>query len=124
MLRFEAPSDYIIAAIKYDINSRKTQAEDATDDVIMSCRDGVARTNKNLLCTFSPLLRGIIDQQHSCNANVMLPQLRKEAVENALEILEMQWKESVILDNEAMELFSEKPGEVLDQGSQCCRNKQ
>ena len=105
MLKFVAPSESIVSAVRDDILKRKTQDEDPTDLAIVSCSDGLVVTSKNLLCIYSHLLRAIIGHQNTDTAYISLQTFTKNAVENALKVLEMNWEQSVVFDTGVMKVF-------------------
>ena len=103
MLKSEAHSQNIVSSVKKDIFIKSVFN---SPDLVIICKNGVQlKMHRDLLCLFSPLLRDIFWSIQNTDTALMISDISHVTVKKVIEVLEMGWNESVILDKEVVLLL-------------------
>lgn len=103
---FSSPEhkENIINAVKKEMFSRSIFE---ARDVVVVCMNGEkVRTWKNMLCIFSPLMRevfGSIMNPQLETFVVCMPQFKKQTIEKLMMIVQLDWLDNVLLDDNDVE---------------------
>ena len=104
MLKSDVHSQNIMTSMKKDIFTGNVFA---TTDLVVICKDGEkVQTHRNLFCSFSPIIREMLGSLQNIETVIIVPEVRKVAVEKVIKVMEMGWGNSVIFDKEVVILLN------------------
>ena len=79
-----------------------------TPDLIIVCQnEEKVKAKKFLFSLFSPIMREILGCLESSEVVVIMPDIKKVAMEKVVQVLKMGWDEQIIFDQEVRMLFSD-----------------